>query len=103
MIRCAGHVAQLENMRNKYEFLVGSSPLCVYNSLGYLVLFQSKHSCFWCSLLSVSVGQHVSTLLFPGHHQVFPFFVCGGFSTFYLLLHIVGAYFLHMVKIHSYG
>ena len=29
--------------------------------LGYLVLFQSKHSCFWCSLISVSVGQHVST------------------------------------------
>ena len=53
-----------------------------YNTdLRYLVLFQSKHSCFWCSLLSVSIRQHVSTLLFLGHHQVSPFFVCGSFST----------------------
>jgi hypothetical protein len=44
------------------------------NNLGYFCLFQSKHSCFWCSLILVNIGQHVSTLLFPGHHQVSPFF-----------------------------
>jgi len=83
-------------------FLIDSSPLCVYNNLGYLVLFQSKHSCFWCSLISVSIGQHVSTLLFLGHHQVSPFFVCGSFSTFCNATYS-RCLFLHMVKIHSYG
>jgi hypothetical protein len=69
-------------------------------------MFQLKHSCFWCSLISVSIGQHVSTL----------FFIAGsssGLSFFFLyvgiflpsaMLHIAGAYFcLHMVKIDSYG
>jgi len=40
--------------------------LLSYENLGYLVLFQSKHSCFWCSLLSVSIGQHVSTRFISG-------------------------------------
>ena len=66
-----------------FEFLIDSSPLCVYNNLGYLVLFQSKHSCF---LLFFNISLYRTTcfrpVLFLGHHQVSPFFVCGGFSAF---------------------
>jgi len=72
--------------------------------LRYLVLFQSKHSCFWCSLISVSIGQHVSTFLFLGHHQVPSFFVCGSFSTFCnatysRCLFYIWLKYIHMAKI----
>jgi len=85
-------------------FFIDSSPLCVYSDLGYLVLFQSKHSCFWCSLVSVSIRQHVSTLLFLGHHQISPFFVCGRFSTFCnatysRCLFYIWLKYIHMAKI----
>ena len=61
-------------------------------------LFQSKHSCFLCSLISVNIGQHVSTLLFPGHHQVSPFFFLSLSVENFLpsaMLHIAGAYFTY--------
>jgi hypothetical protein len=65
-------------------FLVDSSPLCVYNNLGYLVMFQSKHSCFWCFLKSGGIGQHVSTPFYCWViiRSLLFFLVCGNFSTF---------------------
>ena len=86
-------------------FLQISSPKHgMYFSFGYLVLFQSKHSCFWCSLISVSIGQHVSTLPFLGHHQISPFFVCGSLSTFCnatysRCLFYIWLKYIHMAKI----
>jgi len=60
--------------------------------LGYLVLFQSKHSCFWCSLKSVSIGQHVSTRFISGSSSGLSFLCM--WKLFYFLkcyIYIVGS------------
>ena len=68
--------------------------------LGYLVLFQSKHSCFWCFLISIGIGQHVSTRFISGSSSGLSFFVYGSVSTFCNATYS-RCLFLHMVKIHS--
>ena len=70
------------------EYITHWVSYCIHYSHNEFVSTQgiwfcfSQNSCFWCSLISLSIEQHVLTLAFLGHHQVSPFFVCGSLSTF---------------------
>jgi len=50
---------QMEQIRSTHT----SKSQC--SNLGHLVLYQSKHSCFWCSLLSVSIAVNIAAIPDP--------------------------------------